>query len=291
MLLRCEVLSGSDLRAATTSVLQRARLADPRRGMWEAADLQWWSRRPRPSDAYALPVWFDQSGPVLAAGVTTWETSWQFDLHGFTANGDEVGRWPDALAAARALELPALELVVRSPDTTLIDCALGSGFTFTDDRSGTAWIGRADQPALEVVPGFELHSRLASPDGEHPMVRRNGAEVEQRLQDCSLYNPALDLCVRDAAGQVAGYTLFWFDPVTAVGLVEPVRVEDEFQRRGLARMLLTHGLQLLFDLGATEVKIGFESAAAQLLYERVGFVQTSVDRSLVLPLDAHPATG
>jgi hypothetical protein len=41
---------------------------------------------------------------------------------------------------------------------------------------------------------------------------------------------------------VAGYALFWFDPVTRVGLLEPMRVEDGYQRRGLARMLLTNGL-------------------------------------------------
>ena len=36
-------------------------------------------------------------------------------------------------------------------------------------------------------------------------------------------------------GEVAGYALFWFDPVTQVGLVQPMRVEEAYQRRGLAR--------------------------------------------------------
>jgi hypothetical protein len=32
--------------------------------MWEAADVQWWWRRPRATDELALPVWFDEFGPV-----------------------------------------------------------------------------------------------------------------------------------------------------------------------------------------------------------------------------------
>ena len=67
------------------------------------------------------------------------------------------------------------------------------------------------------------------------MRRRNGEQVEARLRQCSLYDPALDIAAETADGQVGGYALFWFDPVTEVGMLEPMRVEDEYQRRGLAR--------------------------------------------------------
>ena len=41
----------------------------------------------------------------------------------------------------------------------------------------------------------------------------------------------------------AGYSLFWSDPVTGCGEVEPVRTEDAHQRRGLAQQLpYPHGL-------------------------------------------------
>ena len=82
------------------------------------------------------------------------------------------------------------------------------------------------------------------------MRRRNGDGVEARLRQCSLYDPALDLAGSAADGQVAGYALFWFDPVTKVGMVEPMRVEDEYQRRGLARAMLAAGLDRLAARGA-----------------------------------------
>jgi ribosomal protein S18 acetylase RimI-like enzyme len=60
-----------------------------------------------------------------------------------------------------------------------------------------------------------------------------------------------------------------------------MRVENDFHRRGLGRMLLTHGLDRLAGKGATRLKVGFESDAARGLYLGAGFVQTSVDRLLV----------
>jgi predicted N-acetyltransferase YhbS len=115
------------------------------------------------------------------------------------------------------------------------------------------------------------------------MIARNGELIEQRLQQCSLYDSTLDLAVEDADGTVAGYALFWFDHTTLVGLLEPMRVEDDYQRRGLARLLLTNGLDRLARKGARRLKVGFEAAAARSLYLDAGFVQTSVDRLLTRP--------
>jgi GNAT superfamily N-acetyltransferase len=110
-----------------------------------------------------------------------------------------------------------------------------------------------------------------------PMIARNGELVEPRLRQCSLYDPPLDLAVEDADGRVAGYALFWFDHTTLVGLLEPMRVEDDYRRRGLARMLLTTGLDRLARAGARRLKVGFETDAARNLYLCAGFVQTSID--------------
>jgi ribosomal protein S18 acetylase RimI-like enzyme len=62
-----------------------------------------------------------------------------------------------------------------------------------------------------------------------------------------------------------------------------MRVENEYQRRGLARMLLTHGLDRLARKGALRLMVGFETGTARNLYLGAGFVQTSIDRMLVRP--------
>jgi len=65
--------------------------------------------------------------------------------------------------------------------------------------------------------------------------------------------------------------------VTKVGLVEPVRVEDEYQRRGLGRAMLTAGIDRLAMKGAQRMKIGYGTEAAAALYQDVGFQPTSTD--------------
>jgi predicted N-acetyltransferase YhbS len=282
VVVRRELLRGLERLNATTTVLQRARLADPRGGMWEAADVQWWWRRPRATDELALPVWFDEVGPVAAAGLTAWDAYWQADaiVVPSIVNAEEV--WAATLDAA-AGHRRALEVLVHEDDALLADLAVQSGFSMTDELSGTTWMDADHRPPVAQVDGFAIVDRVARADCPHPMIARNGELVEPRLRQCSLYNPMLDLAVEDADGRVAGYALFWFDHTTLVGLLEPMRVKDEYQRRGLARMLLTNGLDRLARKGARRLKVGFETDAARNLYLDAGFVQTSVDRLLVRP--------
>jgi predicted N-acetyltransferase YhbS len=281
VVVRRELLGGLERLNATTAVLQRARQADPLGGMWEAADVQWWWRRPRATDELALPVWFDEAGPVAAAGLTAWDDRWQADVFAVPSIVDEDDVWAATLAATTGHRGGTLEMLVHEDDTALAGLAIRSGFTMTDEISGTSWMDADRRPPVAQVDGFAIVDRVTRADRPHPMIARNGELVEPRLRQCSLYDPTLDLAVEDADGKHAGYALFWVDSTTRVGLLEPMRVEDEYQRRGLARMLLTNGLDRLARKGARRLKVGFQTDAARALYLGAGFVQTSVDRQLV----------
>ena len=290
MNVRRKLLQGVERRNATTALLQRARQADPLRGMWEAADVQWWWRRPRATDALALPVWFDEFGPVGAAGLTAWDDAWQIDAFVVPSTVSEADVWIAAMDTLTELDGEGLQLLVHEDDAPLIDLATGTGFAMTEELSGTAWMDADAHPLPTRVDGFAIVDREVRADRPHPMIARNGETVEARLRSCSLYDPWLDLAVEQADGTVAGYALFWFDQTTLVGLLEPMRVEDDYQRRGLARMLLTNGLDRLARKGARRLKVGFSSDIARSLYLGAGFVQTSVDRLLTRPalnLRAH----
>jgi predicted N-acetyltransferase YhbS len=105
------------------------------------------------------------------------------------------------------------------------------------------------------------------------MIKRNGADVEARLRDCSLYDPELDLALLTDEGAVAGYAMFWADPRTCVGLVEPMRIEDMHSGRGLAGTLLRAGLDALAVRGCDRFKVSHELAnpAAERAYLGAGF--------------------
>jgi len=113
------------------------------------------------------------------------------------------------------------------------------------------------------------------------MIRCSGSAVADRLAECSLYRPDLDLVVYDEVDEVAAYGLFWADPLTGVGLVEPMRTEDRFQQIGLARGVLTEGLQRLARAGCSPLKVTYldRNVAAGRLYLGSGFVAESTSRT------------
>ena len=116
MVVRRELLRGLGRLNATTKVLQRARLADPLGGIWEAADVQWWWRRPRATDELALPVWFDDVGPVAAAGLTAWGDTWQADVFAVPSIVDEEDVPDEAEALRRVQEMLGAQLVGSGED-------------------------------------------------------------------------------------------------------------------------------------------------------------------------------
>jgi GNAT superfamily N-acetyltransferase len=273
--------SGLEYLALATELLQRARLAHAEAGLWEAADLQWWWRTPRRSDAVDQLFWVDDEGPVAGVVLTEWQRSWGCDP--IVVTGSSVPLqvvWARAVEAIEALQLDAVDVLARDDDTQLSGLLDGAGFAAGDDMSGVTWMDAEDRPDVAALPGgFALGDRAHNSTTPHPMRRRSGEEVEARLNQCSLYDPELDLAVEAADGQVTGYALFWFDPVTKVGLVEPMRVEDAYQRRGLARAMLTEGLDLLAKRGARRLKVGYGTEVAQSLYVGAGFRVTSTTTS------------
>lgn len=127
-------------------------------------------------------------------------------------------------------------------------------------------------PVTPVPDGYRLVDRTQRLDVPHPMRPRNGDAVEKRLNETPLYDATLDLSIETDDGQPAGYALFWHEAATGVGQLEPMRVFDEHQRRGLARALLAEGLDRLCRRDARRLKVGFDGPAGQALYTGAGFV-------------------
>jgi len=259
-----EVVRGREYLRLATRLLQHMRLTAASGGIWEAADVQWWSRTERSTDAAGQVFWVAGGEPVAAVVCTDFEPSIQCDVFiGPGADGDEV--CAEALRRADGMT----EFPVRDDDARLIAALAAAGYG--PDPSGgivTSWLAAEDRPPVPpLAAGFRLLSRAETADRPHPMTARNGPAVADRLRDCSLYRPELDLMVQAPDGQVAGYGLFWADPVTGVGLVEPMRTEDAFQRRGIASHLLATGLARLAQHGCQRLKVSNDIS----LYLRAGF--------------------
>ena len=267
---RPTVVHGPEYLGLATTLLERMRLACPTGGIWEAADVQWWSRAERLTDADGQLFWRAAGEPVAAVVRTRFGDSVQCDVHA-GPGADAEAIWAEALRWAAKLGRPraALEFPVRDDDAIGIAAVTAAGCR--PDTSGgvvASWLPAASRPPVPPLPaGFRLLSRADAPGEPHPMAARSGPDVGARLLRCSLYRPDLDLRVLAPDGQLAGYGLFWPDSVTGVGLVEPMRTQDAYQRRGIASHLLATGLERLAQCGCDRVKV----SSGIPLYLRAGF--------------------
>ena len=265
-----------------TELLHRIRLADESAGVWEAADLQWWWRKPRVSDEIGQTFWLDRAGPLAAVILTDWDRTWGCDpIVSPDAPDGLLGRvWSRALHRIESLSLDLVEVMVDDADAEMLALLGAAGFTASGQHGASTSMRGAVRPSVPVPPdGFRLLDRATASNRPHHMTARNGAAVAERLAECTLYRPDLDLYVEGPDGDAASYGLFWFDPVTKVGLVEPMRTEDAHQRRGLARCVLAAGLERLAALGSRRLKVSYEAAnpASRSLYLSAGFRPLSFD--------------
>src|SRR2546423_9783817 len=176
--------SGLEYLALATELLQRARLEDPMAGLWEAADLQWWWRRPRRSDLIDQLFWADDKGPVAAVVLTDWGRAWGCDPIVVSGAGLSLAFvWARAVEAIDGLGLEVVEVLARDDDVELLDMLAGSGFAAGDGRSGTMWMDAADRPDVAGLPeGFVLVDRAEGTTRPHPMRRSSGEGVDARLR-------------------------------------------------------------------------------------------------------------
>jgi GNAT superfamily N-acetyltransferase len=270
-------------------LLQDARLAEPEGGLWEAADLQWWWRIDQHADPSGASIWTDGDRSVVAAVFTAWRDWTGCDLIGTDAAVAEHAELLWERVGTQAVERP-LSMIVREDDELRIAAAEGHGFVAEEAAFATAWMDPADRPAVPALPTGMRIEPFAG--GVHPMTARNGPEVAARLAECPLYRADLDLAIRDG-DELAGYALFWADPVTKVGLLEPMRVEDAYQGRGLSKALIAAGMERLAAAGCTRLKVSFDPAnePAARLYTGAGYRIRSTDRTWTRPAPPAEAVG
>ena len=283
---REEVRIGKDYLDAITTLLQRVRNAHPTDGLYEAAELQWWWRIERSTDSVPQLFWFDESGLPMASVTATDFGNGRSALYSDVTMA--VSHMPDAdaewvteivergLAHFASVGITALQLEVNHNDEVVSRILEENGFVVTDENALVeCWLDEGDRPEVSALAeGYRLLSRAEASHLPHHMTLRNGPNVEERLQQTSMYRNDLDLVVLDRDDRPAAYGMFWYDPQTHVGVVEPMRTHDEHQKKGLARHILTAGVDALAHAGASRISIGWEpdNPASGHLYQSVGFV-------------------
>jgi len=281
-----EFRSGLASAHAATRLLQRIRNAHPTKGLYQAAELEFWWSVPRTTDTYDQLYWFDEAGPVAAVLMNDFGDGsslvYSSPVFSILVMPDITAEFlahivDRALAHAAANGIEAIEMEVERTDQVMRDLAFERGFTDQGEALIECWLAADARPAVSALhEGYQLLSRAetAANGQPHHLAAPHRPNVEERLNQTTLYRPDLDLVVLDRQAETAGYGLFWYDPVTATGVVEPMRTHEEHRKKGLARHILTEGIERLVQAGAERISIGFEpdNPASSHLYLDVGFV-------------------
>ncbi len=276
---------GLDYLEALTALLQRVQREHPTKGLYQAAEVQfWWSVR-RSTDDLGQLFWFDDLGrPAAAVTVTDFGDGsslvYEHPTLVVMVMPDAEPEWvahvvERGLAHVAGYGIQNVELEIDHADEVMRTVFLDRGFTNRGEAVVQCWLDAPSRPEISSLHAdYRILSRNETKDRPHHLVRPERPDVEERLQQTSLYRSDLDLVVLDRDDNPAAYGLFWYDPVTATGVVEPMRTHDEHQRRGLARHILTTGIDLLARRGAERISIGYEpdNPASGRLYRDVGFV-------------------
>lgn len=155
----------------------------------------------------------------------------------------------------------------------------GDYFMHAMTRDLDASLPEVTLPAGYQVRGLagrhELRSRAAASHAAFGSIRDFESYWPRyaRFMHSPVYNPDLDIVAVAPDGQVAAFCIVWPDPVTGVGLFEPVGTHSDFQRKGLGKAVVLEGLRRLKALGMTSALVCAESdnPAAKALYESAGF--------------------
>lgn len=135
-------------------------------------------------------------------------------------------------------------------------------------------------PSASLPDGYTLRS--LRPDDDlakrcRVMGRAFGSdplpiEIYQSLQQAPGYRLDQDLIVEAPDGTFAAFTLVWYEPMSQIGMFEPVGTDPDYRRLGLGRALMYAGCQMLREFGATQLYVGTGTAIpATRLYESTGF--------------------
>jgi GNAT superfamily N-acetyltransferase len=116
------------------------------------------------------------------------------------------------------------------------------------------------------------------------------AEGYQGVRQTAGYRGDLHLLVEAPDGTMAASTIMWLDEANKTAEFEPVGTHPDYRRRGLARAMLLHGMQLARAAGATRMTVACLGAPghpqARGLYDSVGFRELTRDAPLIKPRTA-----
>lgn len=274
---RIRPASGDDF-AFIQSLLSEGLAADTDRYYIHPGDYAWWVFHDDPRYPDHLSTWIqNDSGFVTIDSLGPHEN----EITVFTRPG--VDRIPLIRWAQRRLRDNGDVGLVSDGDRELIAELEAEGYSAGQINRSYQWdlSGELRQP--DLPPGWSLRAL----DGEHEANPRRAASHAafessmpsslhlQRYIDfmrSPVYAPERDLVAVAPSGQIASFMVWWADG-SGVAQIEPFGTHPDYQRQGVGRALIYHGLAEMKAAGMRICRVITDEprVAATAFYESVGF--------------------
>ena len=104
-------------------------------------------------------------------------------------------------------------------------------------------------------------------------------ERYEKLMNSPSYGNAIDLVVERSNEEIIAYCTIWDDPISKIGILEPVACVEEHRRKGIMKSTLLYGMNLLKNRGTKYMYVGTggKNISSQKLYKSVGFLEHGID--------------
>jgi ribosomal protein S18 acetylase RimI-like enzyme len=236
----------------------------------------------------------DEGQPTLEAWAMYWRNEGAFDLfvspalHGTPAHEvvmDAYLPWAEARAGEAGLKQLS-HYCIFDDDTVMKRMYESYGFAVIPADPPQPLFERSldELPPIILPEGFMVQGVYNLDDGRlraqvtHSAFDPNDdwdgywARYAQFIGS-AVYNGERDLFVRSPDGRGAAACTIWFDPVTSVGMFEPVGTHPDFQRKGLGKAVMAEGLRRMQAAGMRRASLVFNpnNMAARALYTSLGF--------------------
>lgn len=194
--------------------------------------------------------------------------------------------WAARSVIARCPEPPKPDDLVKAAADTLDvarnDRLRALGYTLNEPwMAGSMRALGAELPQFPLPEGFTIRG-TSEADVENLIAVHSGAfgslwTVERylRVMQTPGFDPARELVAVAPDGQFGAFIVIWCDPVSQIGLFEPVGTHTAFQRRGLGKALMAEGLRRMKAAGMTQARVNHQlvadNPASVALYAAMGF--------------------
>jgi ribosomal protein S18 acetylase RimI-like enzyme len=267
------------------SILSDGLRAEDGRHYIHPGDYAWWVHHDDPRFPDHLSIWIRGE-----AGFVSIDTrgGGGGEIGAFTRPG--VDRMPLIRWSQRRLRGTGKIGWVADADQELVDQLERDGYEPAYATRCYRWdlargrIPQADLPAgwtLRATAGEdEANSRRAASHAAFESTMPPAMHLQRYLDfmRSPVYVPEHDLIAVTPQGRVASFMVWWADP-SGVAQIEPFGTHPDFQRQGVGRALIYHGLAEMRAAGMHTARVSTDAAGhATSFYEGVGFQEAGTIR-------------